>query len=304
MDISVVIPVYNEGEGLYELDRRLKAVLESLVATYEIIYVDDGSADNSWQVLNELLRKHSHIRLIRFVRNFGQHAAICAGFAHANGEYIVLMDCDLQDEPEVIPRLYAAIREKKVHLVHVKRKNRKTGWLRQRIARLFYRILAWGSGLRFDPEIGSFRIISRFALEVFNGLPEQKKYIAGIFAWMNLSEEVINVEHAARYQGDSTYSFRASFSLAEQAFFAFSIGKIQKLFYLGLGIIVMGICMLAACLVLGERVSGNGVVISVIVLMGGTILSSFGLLGGFLNQVLRQVQNRPTYIIEQHINRE
>lgn len=306
MDISVVIPVYNEGEGLYELDRRLKAVLESMKATYEIIYVDDGSGDHSWQVLNELLPKHPNIRLIRFVRNFGQHAAICAGFAHANGEYIVLMDCDLQDEPEVIPRLYTAIREQKVHLVHVKRKNRKEKGLKQGLARLFYRILEQGSGLRFDPEIGSFRILSRFALQVFNDLPEQDKFVGGILAWMNLPEAIIEAKHAGRFQGSSNYSFRSSLLLAEKAFFSTTVNRIKWLMYGGLLMGILGMGMWVGYLIgvglLGWDLSVSLLSIGIHVWIGGTLLAAIGLVGGYLSRILLQVQNRPSYIIEHRRN--
>lgn len=306
MDISVVIPVYNEGEGLYELDRRLKLVLESLVPNYEIIYVDDGSPDHSWQVLNELLPQHPHIRLIRFARNFGQHAAICAGFAHAKGDYVVLMDCDLQDEPEVIPRLYAAIREQEVHLVHVKRKNRKKKGLKQGFSHLFYRILARGSGLRFDPEIGSFRILSRFALQVFNDLPEQDKFVVGILAWMNLPEAVIEAAHADRLRGSSNYTLRNSLILAEKAFFSTTANRIKWLMYGGLFMCIVGIGMWVGYLVgaglLGWELPGNLLSIGINVWIGGTLLAAIGLVGGYLSRILLQVQNRPSYIIEHRRN--
>ncbi|MEO0899672.1 MAG: glycosyltransferase family 2 protein, partial [Bacteroidota bacterium] len=182
--LSLVIAVYNEGEGLYKLVERIQSSLKEYEGNYEVILIDDRSPDNSWEILCELAAQHEELKIVRFIRNFGQHPALSAGMKLARGEYVVLMDCDLQDEPENIIPMYEKMKAEGKYIIYAKRKRRKDPFRKRFTSKLYNKLLSILSGMEVDPEIGTFRLMHKVVVDSFNKLPENRRYVGGLFYWL------------------------------------------------------------------------------------------------------------------------
>lgn len=305
--LSVVVAVYREEKGVHELNSRLHKALSEITDAFEIIYVDDRSPDNSWLSLKTIQAQHPKVRIVRFVRNSGQHAALSAGIQLTRGEYVVLMDCDLQDPPEVIPKLFAAITlQPETYVVYVRRKGRKHNPIKRLSSRLFYTILRLLSGIPFDPEVGTFRIMHCKVADAYGELTEKNKFVAGIFSWMGFKEAYIDVEHAQRKYGVSTYSLRKLMRLAKLGILSSSIRLLSIGIYLGVicsGIaFLLGIYFIINYIVNDISIIGYSSLIVSLYFIGGLILLVLGIIGEYLGQTYLQVQNRPDFLIEKDIS--
>ena len=230
--LSVVVPVYRCDECLLALQTRLRAALESLGASYEIVYVDDRSPDGAWETLKSLSAADGHVRAIRLSRNFGQQAAITAGLAHSRGRYTVVMDCDLQDPPESIPDLYAKAQEG-YDIVLARRAERRHSFGRRFGARIYAKLLTALAGVEISSAYGAFSIVSERARTSFLEIKDSDRHYVPILHWLGFERAEIEVRHAERFAGTSAYSLRELVGHAMQGIFFQTTTLLRWIVYAG-----------------------------------------------------------------------
>ncbi|HPS79061.1 MAG TPA: glycosyltransferase family 2 protein, partial [Thermoanaerobaculaceae bacterium] len=233
VELSVVVPVFNEVENIPELHRRLTVVMQGLVSSYEIVFVDDGSRDRSWSAVQVLGSADDHVKGLSFSRNFGHQMAFAAGLDHARGRAVVIMDADLQDPPEVIPELVARWREG-YEVVYAQRASRagETAF-KLFTAAAFYRLLNRITNVEIPVDTGDFRLMSAKAVEAFRRLPERHRFTRVMVAWMGFRQIGVTYERAARRAGETKYTLRKMVRLANDAVTSFSRLPLQVALWLG-----------------------------------------------------------------------
>lgn len=301
VEFSIVIPVYNEEENIHELHKRLGAVMGGL-GTYEIIFVDDGSLDKSWQIIRELHERDSRVKGLSFSRNFGHHIAITAGMDHAQGRVIILMDGDLQDPPEEIPKLYGKLKEG-YELVYGIRKEKKDSLFKRITSALFWWIIKSLSGMDIPRNQTLLRIFDRKVLDALKSMRERSRFIHGMIAWTGFKTALQEVEHAPRERGKSKYNIIKLFRLAFNAITSFSTFPLRLATYLGLLIsgigLIYGFYFLYKKVFLGIPVLGYASIIIAVLFIGGVQLLILGIIGEYLGRVYQEVQARPIYIVKE-----
>lgn len=298
--ISVVVPVYKAEDCLEELYRRLKLALENITSDFEIILVEDCGGDRSWEIICDLSQRDSRVKGLKFSRNFGQHYGITAGLDHCNGDWVIVMDCDLQDRPEEIPRLYAKAKEG-YDVVLAKRGKRSDPLLKRISSYLFYRGFNYLADLDYDPEVGNFRIISRRVANAFLPMREQLRFFGGMVDWLGFPSASINVEHAERFAGETSYDFRKLWRLASETIIAYSDKPLRLSIRFGFTMAAMAFATALyyfyQALVYGSAVLGWSSLIVSIYLIGGIIIAVLGIIGLYLGKTFDQTKNRPLYVI-------
>lgn len=299
--ISIVSPVYRAESCVAELCRRLKLALAPISEDFEIILVEDRSPDNSWAAIQNEARKDSRVCGIRLAKNFGQHRAITAGLDIARGDWVVVMDCDLQDPPEEIPQLYAKAREG-YEMVVAQFDERSESPLRQKISQSFWAGLSWLAGIPFDPRIGNFRIMSRRVVENFRSYREQLRLLGGITALMGFTTTSLPLKRNERFAGETSYTFRKLLSIAVDIAMAYSDKPLKLSVLAGLMISVLAIIAGAVIFVLGLvgtiDVPGWASVMVSLYLIGGLIIANLGVIGYYIGKTFDETKRRPLYIIE------
>lgn len=302
-DFSVIIPVCNEEENLAVLYKRLSVVMDKL-GTCEIILVDDGSRDSSWAMIRELHEKDPRVKGVSFSRNFGHHIAITAGLDHAKGQKIILMDGDLQDQPEEIPRLDQKLREG-YDLVYGIRKAKRDSLMKQLNSFLFWWFLNRFSGITIPRNQTLLRIFDRKILDVLNNMRERARFIHGMIAWTGFRTALLEIEHAPRERGVSKYNMVKLFRLAFNAITSFSVVPLRLATYLGILSSGVGFCyalyFLYKKIFLGIPVLGYASIIVAVLFVGGIQLLILGIIGEYLGRVYQEVQARPVYILKDQL---
>ncbi len=301
VEVSIVIPVYNEEAVLPELVPRLISVGDRMGKPYEILFVDDGSTDRSFEVLQRFKADHCTLRLIRLTRNFGQQAAVLAGFRHSRGRLVVQLDADLQHPPEEIPKLLEAMTDD-VDLVTTVPKKRRDGllrtlgsWYLQRFAQLLF-------GRSFRLNLSSFRAMRRSVLEKVEACRDRSRYMAVLMSWMGVPAVEVRVEHHPRRMGKTKYSLLTLVRLTWDLVTGYSHFPLRLVTYMGLLGAGLGFAVMAFLLyqriVNGILIEGFIVLSAVFAFFMGVQLLSIGFLGEYLGRVHLQVQNRPDYLVE------
>lgn len=303
--ISVIIPVYKAESCLEELYRRLKASLEIITVDFEIVLVEDCGGDRSWPMILDLARRDARVKGIQLSRNFGQHYGITAGLDHCDGDWAVVMDCDLQDRPEEIPRLYAKAQEG--HDVVLARRGRRNDPLLKRFTSwLFYKVFSYLADMDYDGETGNFRIVSRKVVESFRTMRERLRFFGGLVAWMGFPTSSIDVQHDERFAGQSTYTFGKLWKLANETIIAYSDKPLRLSIRFGFAISVMafvyGSYIIYRALVHGAAITGWSSLIVSVYFLGGIIISILGVLGVYLGKTFDESKRRPLYLIRDGIN--
>ena len=234
ISISVISPVYRAQGGVDALVTRIKAVLDNLGRQYEIILVEDGSPDKSWDEIASIASGDNRVKGVKLSRNFGQHNAISAGLKQARGEWVVVMDCDLQDRPEEIPALLQKAEEGH-DIVLARRKRRKDGALKKFYSKLFYSVLGYLTGTKQDPSVANFGIYNRKVVDVINNMKQTNRYFPLLVQWAGFESTAIDVEHAQREVGKTTYSFNKALRLAMDVILAYSDRPLRLTIKLGSG---------------------------------------------------------------------
>ncbi len=301
IDLSVIIPIYNEEMNLVPMNNRIIAALLPLQLHYEIIYVNDGSKDNSLPIIMGLSEENISVKYIDFSRNFGHQIAISAGLEHALGERIVIMDGDGQDPPELIPDLVTKSKEG-FEVVYAKRKKRKgESFLKKLTAKLFYRFLANITQIEIPLDTGDFRLIHRKVQKVLLNMPEQHKYLRGQIAWIGFNSTFVEYDREERMGGNTKFTYSKMMRFATDGISGFSNWPLKVATMLGFA--VSGIAFILIIYSLYQKFFGYTEVgwtslhISVLFL-GGVQLLGIGILGEYLGRVSENVKNRPTYIVK------
>ena len=303
--LSVVIPVYNESSLINELIRRVKTNIKLITEDYEIIIVDDGSQDNTWNSIEEEAKSESRIKGVKFSRNFGHHYAITAGLHNSNGDWVVVMDGDLQDRPEVIPDLYKKAQEG-FDVVFVSRKNRPEKLYYRIAQKFFYLILRTLSGIDFDSRLSNFSIINKKVVGAFKNFPENARFYGSTIMWLGFKRTLIYADHGVRFSGKPSYTFRKRLKLAIDILLSFSERPLKVA--IGIGAILSTLSTLIAIWIAfgalqhGYSVSGWASLIVSVFFLGGSILTALGIVGIYLGRVFNEVKKRPLYIVEEFLN--
>jgi dolichol-phosphate mannosyltransferase len=299
--ISVVSPVYRARECLDELYRRIAGAVGGIDPDFEIVLVEDHGNDGSWEKIVELSRADPRVRGVKLSRNFGQHRACTAGLDLAAGDWVVLMDCDLQDPPEAIPQLYARAMEG-YDIVTASFTSRAETRGRQILSRRFWKLLSWLAGIEFDPQVGNFRILSRRVVESFRGYREQFRYTGAILNLVGFRSTSVPVPRAERYAGRSSYNFGMLIAVATDIVLAYSDKPLKVSVMVGLAMAALSFATGLVVLVLGATghvtVSGWTSVMVSIYFIGGLIIANLGVIGSYLGRTYDEVKKRPLYVIE------
>ena len=306
MDISVVIPVYGCRAALTELYRRLVESVSKITNEFEIILVNDNCPQNSWEVIEELCANDKRVKGIELSRNFGQMRAILAGLDYAVGEWIVVMDCDLQDRPEEIVRLYEKAMEG-YDVVFARRKERRDNPIKVFLANQFYKVYSFATEGNYDGAVCNFSIVKKNFIGNYCRMREQHRGYVMYIRWLGFRQTIIDVEHDARYEGKSSYSLKKRIDMAIELLTSQS-DKILKLF-VSFGF-VMSISAFLAIIGLiiyhytAQVAVGWTSLIATNVLIGGIIIVVIGIVGIYVGNIFMQTKDRPLYVIRQMLNED
>lgn len=304
MDISVVIPMYGCRKAIPELYSRLTTSLQTLTSEYEIIMVNDACPQNSWEEIEKLCALDKRVVGIEMARNFGQMKAITAGMDHSTGKYVVVMDCDLQDAPEEIPRLYAKLQEG-YDVVFARRMQRKDPPLRRMVSKCFYTIYSMATDGRYDPSLANFSIMTRQVADAYCTMREIHRAFVMYVKWLGFRHGYIEVEHQARHSGKSSYSLKKRIKMAEEILTSQSDKLVRVIAKLGFLISLVSFLMIIVTVVryyLLHIPQGYTSTLAVIFLMGGLILSAIGIVGIYIGNIFMEVKKRPLYVVRTVLN--
>jgi dolichol-phosphate mannosyltransferase len=304
--LSIVSPVYRAGKLLPELVQRVKAAVKPISMDFEVILVEDASPDNSWAEIERLSQLHPEIVGLKLSRNFGQHYAITAGLDQAKGDWVVVMDCDLQDRPEEIPSLLKKAQEG-FDVVLARRANRQDGFLKRLSSKLFYRTLAWLTGSQQDETIANFGIYHHRVIREIISMRESIRYFPTMVRWVGFKQTAIDVVHAANEERASSYNFKRLFNLALDIMLAYSDKPIRLTVKLGLLVALTGFLFAIFTLVRYLQghiiVAGYASLIISLWMLTGFLLVTLGMVGLYVGKTFEGVKNRPIYIIEKSVGR-
>ncbi|MBI1966298.1 MAG: glycosyltransferase family 2 protein [Betaproteobacteria bacterium] len=299
--ISIVTPVYRAEDCLEELYRRLVAALSGITQDFEIIMVEDCGGDRSWEIIRDLARRDARVKGIRFSRNFGQHHGITAGLDFSGGDWVVVMDCDLQDRPEEIPRLYAKAREG-YDVVLARRDRRQDAPIKRWASNVFYKVLGYLADIEYDTP-GNFRILSRKVVGNFRQMREQMRYLGGLVNWMGFPTAHVDIQHDRRFAGATSYTLAKLWKLAFDIIIAYSDKplrmSVQLGFILALFAFCYGVYIFIQALLYGSPITGWSSLIVSIYFIGGVIIAILGVIGIYLGKTFDESKKRPLYIVMQ-----
>ena len=300
LELTVVIPIYNEEENISTLYDRLVSVLEGAKIVFEIIFVDDGSNDESPQMVKDLEASDKRVRVIGLARNFGHQVAITAGLDFARGRAVAVMDADLQDPPEVLPEFVAKWREG-YKVVYAVRERRKEGWLKKTSYTAFYRLLRHVSNIEIPLDAGDFCVMDRRVVDLLKCMPERNRFVRGIRSWVGLRQVGMPFERQKRYAGRSKYTFERLLLLALDGLISFSYVPLRIITVLGLSVSLLSLLMAAFFfvkkLLYGLNPPGYASIIVSIFFLAGIQLITLGVIGEYVGRIFEEAKRRPLYIL-------
>ena len=300
--LSVVTPVYNEEENIDEFYSRVLKATQDLNLELEIIYINDGSHDNTIEIINRQSEKDNRIAVLDLSRNFGKEIALTAGLDYASGDAVIVIDSDLQDPPEVIPELVKKWRDGN-EVVNARRIKRKgEGFLKKITSHIYYRLLFFISDIKIPMDTGDFRLLNRNALDAISQLREKHRYMKGLFAWVGFKQQEIQYEREARYKGKTKWSFFGLFNLAFDGLTSFSILPLRLASTVGflsaLFGFFYGVMIIIKKIFFHEPVVGFTSLVVLVTFFGGIQLLSIGIIGEYIGRIFNETKNRPLYIVK------
>lgn len=305
MDISVVIPVYGCRAALPELHRRLCESLQKITEKFEIIFVDDFCPQNSWEEIKRICEQDSRVVGMHMSRNFGQIRAITAGLDKAKGEWVVVMDCDLQDKPEAIVDLYQKAQEG-YDVVFARRKGRKDSGITKFFSKCFYKVYDYFTDGNFDNAICNFSISRRIVIDNYCRMREQNRAYTMFIKWLGFRQTAIDVNAEERYEGKSSYNFRRKTKMAFEVITSQSNKPLMISVKAGFVIALLALCYIVFIvlrkLLVGDVSLGWTSMIASIYLVGGILLCAIGIVGIYVGNIFNETKNRPLYIIQECLN--
>ncbi len=306
--LSVVIPVYRSELIVEELVRQLVVAMQELnEIDYELILVEDYSPDNTWEAIIRECEKNAKVKGIKLSRNFGQHSAIYGGLCNAKGDWIVVMDCDLQDNPKEIINLFDKAKEG-YDIVLAERNQRNDTWRKKMSSKLFYMVLGFLTGMEQNHKVGNFGIYHKKVIDSILTMNDYKKYFPAMINWIGFKKTNIEVEHSARHSGETTYKFSTLLSLALNTLISFSDRPLRLVTGLGAVIsllsVVAGIVLFARYLMGQIIVEGYASIMLSIWFLSGIIITVLGVMGLYIGKIYDQGKSRPVYVVEKMINHD
>ncbi len=304
LEISIIIPIYNESLNISALYSRLESVMQKMNVSYEMIFVNDGSKDDSIEQIKSLAKQYSAIKYIDLSRNFGHQIAVSAGLDRADGEKIVIIDADLQDPPELIIDLYAKMKEG-YEVVYAKRKRRRgESFLKLLTAKAFYRILANITTIDIPVDTGDFRLIDKKVVQALRQMPETHKFLRGQISWVGYSQTFVEYERSERNAGKTGYTYRKMLRFALDGITAFSNFPIKLVTVMGFVVSLFAFLMIAYTVFIkyftSQEIEKGWTSIMVgILFLGGVQLISIGILGEYISRINTDVRKRPLYFIKE-----
>ena len=304
VELSIVLPIYNEAENIPELYRRLSQTLETARESIEILFVNDGSSDRSAELIAALHRTDPRVKLLNFSRNFGHQAAITAGMDYSRGQAVVLMDADLQDPPELLLQLLEQWRNG-AEVVYAVRQKRKESALKRAAYFSFYRLLQFVSNIDIPLDSGDFCLMDRRVVDQIKALPEKNRFLRGLRSWVGYRQVAVHYEREARFAGEAKYTFRKLMRLALDGILSFSSLPLRLATYIGLLTCAAGVMylifILAYHLFGGVAPQGWTSLIALVLLIGGVQLVLLGAIGEYIARIYDETKQRPNYIIREYL---
>jgi len=302
MTFSFVIPIFNEAETIHELLARLNSLLSRIQEPWEVIFVNDGSRDQSLELLKDQVDTDNRFKILSFSRNFGHQIAITAGMDHSSGDAVIIMDADLQDPPEVVLSLIQKWREG-YHVVYAVRTSRAgETWFKKISADLYYKLLSFLSHIDIPRNTGDFRLVDRKALNAFLSMRESHRFVRGMFTWVGFRQIGVEFERAERFAGETKYPLRKMLKLAFDGILSFSFVPLRLV--MNLGLMISLAAMAFACYALFSYLRGNTIpgwtsVAVLIAFIGGVQLLVMGMLGEYIGRIHEETKMRPLYIVQE-----
>jgi glycosyltransferase involved in cell wall biosynthesis len=299
--ISIVAPAYNESRNIAAFVAALTPVLDGLGETWELIFVDDGSRDDTLLLLVAARAADPRIAVVALARNFGKDVALSAGLAHAKGRAVIPIDCDLQHPPEVIPELVAKWKAGAEMVLAVRSKRDEEGFVRRSLARVYYRVMNRMNDVSIPPNAGDFRLLDRKIVDVINQMPERCRFMKGIFAWPGFATERVEFQARPRAAGQSGWSLFRLWRFALDGLFSFSTAPLKIWTYIGglaaLGAFVYLAITIVQKLVFGIAAPGYASLLIVMLFFSGLSLLSNGIQGEYLARIFEEVKGRPLFVV-------
>jgi dolichol-phosphate mannosyltransferase len=301
--VSLVVPVYNESEVIgvfYERATKALAAIEGF--DYEILFVDDGSRDNSYKQLAGFAAQNPHIRVLKFSRNFGHQIAITAGIDHARGNCVVIIDADLQDPPEVIPAMIERWRQGFDVVYGVRAEREGEGAMKLATASAFYRLLQRLTSIPIPADVGDFRLMSRRAADQLKLLREKDRFVRGLVSWIGFNQTGLTYSRDKRFAGTTKYPYRKMIKFAFDGITSFSTAPLKLATWSGYSASLLAFLYLASVFVqklLGYTVEGWATIMVAVLFLGGVQLVCLGILGEYLGRIFNEVKPRPMYVVEE-----
>ena len=303
--LSIVVPVFNEQETLFMFHAAVVKELISMSIDWEVIYVDDGSQDDSASIIKKFCQQRSNVSLLRFSRNFGKESAMSAGLRLSNGEAVVIMDADLQDPPSVLPKMLEAW-QAGADVVNMRRRSRQGETLTKKItAGLFYKVMNTMANFYVPEGIGDFRLLSRRAVEALNSLPESNRFMKGLFSWIGFHQVILSYDRNPRVAGHTKWNYWKLWNFALEGITSFSTAPLKFATYTGficaLGAFLYAMFFLLKTIFVGDNTPGFPTLIITILFLGGAQLMATGILGEYLGRLFIESKKRPLYLIDEYI---
>jgi len=300
--LAVVVPAYNEGDGLREFHRRLSAVLDGLDLDAGVIYVDDGSRDTTWAVMQALAAADRRVATLRLSRNFGKEIALTAGLDYADADAVIVIDADLQDPPEVIAQFVARWREGYDVVYGTRGERAGETWLKRITASLFYRVIGRMSATPIPADTGDFRLLSRRAHVALKGLRERHRFMKGLFAWVGFRQCALVYQRDPRHAGESKFNYWKLWNFALEGITSFSAAPLKLATYVGvvtaLVAFLFGVWVVAKAALFGDAVRGYPSLMAVMLFLGGLQLLALGIIGEYLGRLFMEAKQRPLYLLD------
>ncbi|MDO4536501.1 MAG: glycosyltransferase family 2 protein [Clostridium perfringens] len=305
--LSVIVPMYYEEEVAYEFYNRLKSVVEKINFNYEIIFVNDGSKDNTLMILKSIANEDLNVRVIDFSRNFGHQVAVTAGILNCKGDLAVIIDADLQDPPELIVDMIEEWK-KGFNVVYAKRKTRKgESKFKLVTAKYFYKILSNLADIEIPRDTGDFRLIDKKVIESFKKMPEKNRFIRGMISWVGFKQTFVEYNRDERFAGETKYPLKKMIKFATDGIISFSSKPLKVMSSLGILTLVVSFVILVYSIVsklYGNTSSGWTSIMCVLVFFSGVQLVSLGIIGEYIARIYDESKNRPLYLINEIVNFE
>jgi glycosyltransferase involved in cell wall biosynthesis len=305
VELSLVVPMYNEERSIDAFLAATLPVLDALTSSYEVIFINDGSADRSAEIVTAHCAQNPKIKLVDFARNFGKEVALAAGLAHASGAAVIPIDCDLQHPPQLIHDMYREWKAGARMVVAVRKKREEEGFVRRKVSQGFYRVLSAMTSVEIPPNAGDYRLLDRAVVDVLNRMPERSRFMKGMFSWPGFKRTEVYFEAAERFAGASTFNYWRLWNLALDGIFSFSSVPLRIWTYVGLvtalGSFAYFLWTVVKTLILGVDVPGFASLLSLLLLFNGLQLISNGVQGEYIARIFDEVKRRPLYVVNRTV---